>query len=512
MYDSMDREFFEGGVSMARIAGIDVGTQSTKVMVYDTDTRTMCASAQASHELIAREDGSREQEASWWTDAIESCFARIDPPIRRSIEAIGVSGQQHGFVPLAANGTVLHRVKLWNDVSTAHECEVLTSKAGGRESLLAHEGNLILPGYTAPKILWFRNHHREAYDRMAWILLPHDYINFWLTGRPVMEAGDASGTALLDVHTRTWSPRLLRLLDSERDLATSLPPLIGSHEAAGTVCAATATKLGIRKGTLVSSGGGDNMMGAIGTGTVRDGTLTMSLGTSGTLFGASDRPIVDPQGLLAAFCSSSGNWLPLLCTMNCTVASEVTRKLFSKPVAQFDALASQAPIGCEGVVMLPYFNGERTPNYPHGKGCLAGFDLHNMTEANISRAALESAIFGMRLGLDAFRQLGYRAQEIRLIGGGARSSVWRRMAADVCDLPVVVPLIGEAAAFGAALQALWCLGHDQGSPQDIGQIVAEHVTLDQDGSCEPEAERVARYENAYETYLNYVSAVAPIFG
>lgn len=254
------------------------------------------------------------------------------------------------------------------------------------------------------------------------------------------------------------------------------------------------------------------MMGAIGTGTVRDGTLTMSLGTSGTLFGASDRPIIDLQGLLAAFCSSSGSYLPLLCTMNCTVASEVTRSLFSKPVAQFDELASRAPIGCEGVVMLPYFNGERTPNYPRGKGCLAGFDLHNMTEANISRAALESAIFGMRLGLDAFKQLGYRAREIRLIGGGARSSVWRQMAADVCDLPVVVPKIGEAAAFGGALQASWCLGLLHGSSTDIGSIADEHVELDRRGGCEPVADHVARYADAYETYLTYVTAVAPLFG
>jgi xylulokinase len=250
------------------------------------------------------------------------------------------------------------------------------------------------------------------------------------------------------------------------------------------------------------------MMGAIGTGTVSDGTLTMSLGTSGTIFGASDKPIIDPQGLLAAFCSSTGNWLPLLCTMNCTVASEVTRELFEKGVKEFDAYASEAPIGCEGVVMLPYFNGERTPNYPRGKGCLMGFDLTNMSEKNISRAALESAIYGLKLGLDAFNALGYEAREIRLIGGGAKSPVWRQMVADVCNLPVVVPKIGEAAAFGGALQAYWCL---LGETASIADIVAEHVELERESACLPIEENVKEYAKAYQNYLTYVSAVEEIF-
>ena len=254
------------------------------------------------------------------------------------------------------------------------------------------------------------------------------------------------------------------------------------------------------------------MMGAIGTGTVRDGTLTMSLGTSGTIFGASDIPVIDPQGLLAAFCSSTGNWLPLLCTMNCTVASEVTRKLFKKGVVDFDNTAKRAPIGAEGVIMLPYFNGERTPNYPRGKGCLVGFDLNNMREENISRAALESAIFGLKLGLDAFSDLGYEAQEIRLIGGGAKSAVWRQMVADICNLPVVVPVITEAAALGAALQAYWCLSHQSGRAETIEKIVADHVKLDTVAACLPVADHVDAYKQVYETYKSYVDTVKPLFG
>ena len=253
------------------------------------------------------------------------------------------------------------------------------------------------------------------------------------------------------------------------------------------------------------------MMGAIGTGTVQDGTLTMSLGTSGTIFGASDKPIIDPQGLLAAFCSSTGSWLPLLCTMNCTVASEVTRNLFNKGVKEFDAIAMTVPIGSNGVVMLPYFNGERTPNYPRGKGCLMGLGLDTMTEANISRAAMESSIFGLKLGLRSFQKLGYSPKEIRLIGGGSKSLVWRQMVADICGLPVVVPKITEAAALGGALQALWGLRRSQGERVDIGEIVDEHVCLETSSACFPVPEHVTAYQAAYDTYASYVAVVEPLF-
>lgn len=496
---------------MAIVAGIDVGTQSTKVIFYDSESKKILATSQAPHDLISKDDGSREQEAEWWISAMKTCFSAVDHNIRSKTTAIGVSGQQHGFVPVDAEGKVLYPVKLWNDTSTTEECDLLTECAGGKDVLLKNEGNLILPGYTAPKILWLKRHKPELYNKLAYILLPHDYVNFWLTGETTMEYGDASGTALLDIKTRTWSKRLLACIDSERDIERMLPRLIEAHMPSGEVNEKASRELGIPLGIPVSSGGGDNMMGAIGTGTVTDGTLTMSLGTSGTIFGASNKPIIDSKGLLAAFCSSTGIWLPLLCTMNCTVASEVTRKLFDKGVVEFDKKAQEAPIGAEGVIMLPYFNGERTPNYPHGKGCLVGFDLHNMTEKNISRAALESAIYGLKIGLDSFKELGYQAKEIRLIGGGAKSPVWRQMVADVCDLPVVVPMISEAAAFGAALQALWCLGHKQGDAQRIEDIVEEHVVLDRKAACNSNSEHVKNYARSYENYKRYVSTVEPIF-
>ena len=493
------------------VCGVDNGTQSTKVVCYDVGARRVVGLAQAPHDLICRDDGTREQKASWWTDALTHCFHAIDPSVRSRIAAIGVSGQQHGFVPVDASGNVLYNVKLWCDTATTAECEEITEKYGGREQLLRDKCNLVLPGYTAGKILWLKKHQREAYDKMRHILLPHDYLNFVLTGEYTMEFGDASGTALLDIEKRVWSQKLLSALDGERDLSSCLPRLIRAHEVSGTVTKEAAKRFGIPEGAIVSSGGGDNMMCAIGTGTVADGVLAMSLGTSATIFGASNRPIIDMDGNLAAFCSSTGSWLPLLCTMNCTVASELTRDLFGMSLAEINKVAEGAPIGCEGVTMVPFFNGERTPNYPNGKGCIVGLTPENMKKANISRAAMEAAIYGLKQGLDSLVKLGFNAREIRLVGGGAKSNLWRQIVADVCKLPVVIPKVGEAAAFGAALQAFWALQKKDGVECTIEDITREHVELDSKLRCVPNEANTAKYVEAYERYLKYVHNFGPIF-
>ena len=414
-------------------------------------------------------------------------------------------------MPVDAAGTVLRAVKLWCDTSTAKECKELTDAYGDTQMLLEGPGNLILPGYTASKILWFKKHHPEQYKAMAKILLPHDYINWYLTGEYTMEPGDASGTALFNITERTWDEALVKALDPDRNLLEALPRIIQAGEPAGYVTEACAEILGIPAGIIVSCGGGDNMMGAIGTGTVRNGILTMSLGTSGTIFGYSDMPIIDPEGNLAAFCSSTGGWLPLLCTMNCTVASELTRELFQKGVKDFDACAAKAPVGAEGVLMLPFFNGERTPNFPNGKGCLVGMNTDNMTEQNISRAAMESAIFGLKMGLDSFRSLGFDPSEVRLIGGGAKSPFWRQLAADILHLPVAVPAMAEAAAFGGALQALWTLQLSQGESVDLGDLTDTHIEMEKGSRCYPDKQAALKYEAVYSTYCKYVETLAPLF-
>jgi xylulokinase len=494
---------------MKTVCGIDLGTQSCKVILYDYEKKVLAARSQAPVEMIARNDGTREQKAEWYEEALKACFRDIEPALKETITAIGVSGHQHSFVPLDGEGVPLYTVKLWCDTSTAAECTELTTAAGGEPALIAETGLPMRPGYTAPKVAWLKNHKPELFAKLRHILLPHNYINFLLTGEYTAEYGDASGTALFDIRNRNWSSRICGLIDPQ--IIGYLPRLITSDQAAGTVSEKASRELGIPRGIPAASGGGDNMMGALGTGTVRDGSLTMSLGTSGTLYGYSDTPVVDPTGDLAAFCSSSGGWLPLLCTMNCTVASEEFRGLFGLDVKTFDAEAAKAPIGADGLTVLPFFNGERTPNLPNGRASINGITAANFTRENLARAALESAIFGMRIGLEGFNTLGYRAKEIRLIGGGAKSPLWQFIAAHVMNLPIRVPAGDEAAAMGAAIQALWCRERAAGLKTTIASLTDEHVILEGGATIQPDAKAAAAYDRAYQVYSRYLGALSPLY-
>ncbi|MDR1971823.1 MAG: xylulokinase [Treponema sp.] len=494
---------------MKTLCGIDLGTQSCKVILYDWEHKTILAKAQTPVDMISGNDGTREQKAEWYGEALTACFGKLDGTLKKTIAALGVSGHQHSLVPLDAEGKPLYNVKLWCDTSTQAECDELTQAAGGETTLIRLAGLPMRPGYTAPKIQWLKNHKPEAFAKLAHILLPHDYINWLLTGDYTAEYGDASGIALLDVRQRVWSEKVCALIGPQ--VLKALPGLIPPGGAAGRVSAAAAARYGIPQGAVVAAGGGDNMMGAIGTGTVSDGTLAMSLGTSGTLFGFSGRPVIDPTGNLAAFCSSTGGWLPLLCTMNCTVASEELRTLFGMEVRAFDGEAAKAPIGAEGLVVLPFFNGERTPNLPFGRASINGITAANFSKANIARASLEAAIFGMRIGLAGFRDLGFTAREIRLTGGGAKSPLWQQIAADVMNLPVVLPAGDEAAAMGGAIQALWCLENQEGRNSSIETLAAEHVGIEGGRTIRPDSASVASYDKAYAEYEKYLGALSPLY-
>ena len=505
---------------MQTVCGIDLGTQSCKLIVYDYEKKNIVALSQAPVDLIAENDGTREQKAEWYDAALKTCFDKIDAAAKNTIAAIGVSGQQHGLVPLDEKGKPVYNVKLWCDTSTAAECEELTKMAGGEKKLIAKTGLPMRPGYTAPKVQWLKNHKPKAFARLRHVLLPHNYVNFLLSGDYSAEYGDASGTALFDVRGRKWSSAVCRFISP--DLEKCLPPLIDSGCLAGRVSKAAASLYGIPEGALVASGGGDNMMSAIGTGIVRDGFLTMSLGTSGTLFGFSKNPVIDPTGNLAAFCSSTGGWLPLLCTMNCTVASEEFRALFGLDVKVFDTEAAKAPIGADGIVVLPFFNGERTPNLPNGRASVNGITASNFKRENLARAALESAIFGMRIGLEGFNSLGFKAREIRLTGGGSKSPVWQRFAANIMNLPLRIPASAEAAAMGGAIQALWCLKNHTGLPGraagkadgrkvSIEALTDEHVVLEGGATIKPDKKEAAAYDKAYAEYSRYLGALSPLY-
>lgn len=485
--------------------GIDCGTQSTKVICYDSKKNQIIANESSAHQLISKNDGSREQKANWYIEALQECFNKIDSEIKKQIKAIGVSGQQHGLVVLDENNQPITNVKLWCDTSTMKQCDTITERLGGKEEVFKEINNQILPGYTASKILYIKEHDKEAYNRIRHILLPHDYINFYLTGNFTMEEGDASGTAFFDVKNRIWSEKVLKAIDNEKDLRDYLPKLIQPNEVAGTVTKEVCKALGLQGDVIVSPGGGDNMMGAIGCGCTREGNLVMSLGTSGTLFGFSNKCISDKKGRLAAFKASSGGYLPLLCTMNCTVASEQFRALFEKDVKTFDSIASKAEIGCEGIVLLPYFNGERTPNYPNGKASLLGLDSSNTKIENITRATLESAIYSMKVGLEAFIEQGFKPKNLILIGGGSKSDLWCQMISDGFNLPVTLPKCTESAAFGGCLQSLAIAENE-----DLNTIVDRHCEI-KDKSYQPNIENNKLYERNYIKYKQYDSTLAPLF-
>lgn len=494
---------------MSLFAGIDAGTQSLKVVLYDPATRALVATASVPLDLMSGDDGSREQHAADWVAAMQACFDRIDPAVRSRIAALAVSGQQHGFVPVDAAGEVLAPAKLWCDTSTTAECGQIMDAVGGASRTIALAGNPILAGYTASKLPWTKTHRPEAYAQLATILLPHDYLNFVLTGQRFCEWGDASGTGWLDVRTRTWSAALLRATDAERDLAACLPP-IAAPDALFDIEAATAARLGLPVTAKVAVGGGDNMMAAIGTGCVEEGRLAMSLGTSGTLFAYSDTPVVDPDGAWAAFCSSTGGWLPLICTMNCTVATEQVAKAFGFRTRDGDVHLQATPPGADGLVMLPFLSGERTPDLPLGKGVLAGLDATNFSPAHLYRAAMEGATYSLKYGFDAFVRAGMRFERIVLTGGGSNSAAWRQLVADVFGLPVDVPAQSEGAAFGAALQALWAWDKAQGSEASIAEVARTHVAVDPALSATPDASRAPAYAAAYRRFLHYLDAVTPL--
>jgi sugar (pentulose or hexulose) kinase len=311
-----------------------------------------------------------------------------------------------------------------------------------------------------------------------------------------MEYGDTSGTALLDVRKRKWSRPLLEAIDP--DLESKLPPLISSDRPAGTLQAATAKELGLSGEVFVSAGGGDNMMGAIGTGNTKPGVITASFGTSGTIYACAAKPVVDPRGEIAAFCDSTNQWLPLLCTMNVTVATEMVRNDFKLDHEKFNAVAAKAPAGADGLFLLPYLEGERTPNVPAGTGIYFGVNTRTFTAEHFARAAMEGVTLGMNYGLRRLRDLGVQPTQIRATGGGAKSKLWRQIMADVFNAEVVTLKVSEGAAYGAALQALWCWRNAQGEKISIQDLTDRFVTLNRAETAQPKTRNVAVYAELQE--------------
>ena len=478
--------------------GIDSGTQSTKTIALDLETGELLASAAQGYGLIeGLPPGHLEQDPAEWIAAVDKTVAAVLAALgtrKDEVKAIGVSGQQHGFVPLDKKGKVIRPAKLWCDTSTAAQCQQFEDEFGGAAELIKIAGNTILPGYTAPKILWLKQNEPKNYKALASVLLPHDYINFHLTGERGMEFGDASGTGLMDVRTKTWSEALIDFIDP--DLASALPPLASSRRAFGLLRENLRSQWGLSSEVVVSAGGGDNMMGAIGTGNVQPGVVTVSLGTSGTVYAFADQPVIDPEGEIAAFCDSTDRWLPLACTMNVTVATEQARKMYGWSHDQLEASIASVAAGAGGLLFLPYLNGERTPNLPLGTGVLHGLTCENMTPAHIARAVMEGATLGLGYGLARFRELGIAPTEIRLTGGGSKSAIWRQICADIFGVPTVCLRSAEGAALGAAIQGGFAQQMATGQSITFRELCKRLVVLDEDTRVEPREATAETYREA----------------
>ncbi|WIA21904.1 hypothetical protein OEZ85_004273 [Tetradesmus obliquus] len=466
--------------------GLDVGTQGVKAVVYDSKLKQIVGrGAQPWAILESTVPGRAEQHPKTWVEgtiaAAKQALSAVD---RSAVKAVAVSGQQHGMVALAADGSVLRPAKLWCDTESAPEAAELSQKLG----------YTVVPSFTSTKLLWLQRHEPEVWSRLAAVLLPHDYMNYWLTGKQVTEAGDASGTGLLDVAQRCWDARLAAMIDDK--LAGCLQRIIGPDESVGTVLPEVADLLGLGHDVVVAPGSGDNAMSALGSGITQPGELVVSLGTSATLFGVSGQPIIDPSCAVCPFCDATGAWLPLICTLNCTVPAEEVITAFGISHEQATALAEKEPAGSGGVSFLPYLVGERTPNWPDSSGAVVGLRPGLLKPGVLYRAALEGATLSLAAALSRATDLGLVPKELRLVGGGSKNALWRQIVADVFQLPVKLPLEAESAALGAALQAA---AVHSGVP--VGAYVQQNQPPISEQVVQPNPANKQAYEEALQRHM-----------
>lgn len=430
---------------MSLYLGIDLGTQGVKALVFDAEAKRVVARAgRALPAPLSPRPGAAEQDpADWWSGFVAAAqeVLAMDGVDRARVRAIGVSGQQHGMVVLDKADVVLHPAKLWCDVEPEAEARAL-SEASGRA---------VAPGFTAPKLVWLKKHHPELFARVAKLQLPHDWLNGRLTGNHATDAGDASGNGIFDPVARTHDLKAAAWIDAR--VPDMLPPILAAHEAHGTLLPEVAALLGLSTDVRVSAGSGDNMMSALGAGAFDPELLIISLGTSGTLFGYSPKPIVDPNGEVAAFCDATGGWLPLVCTQNCTTVPNEVQQAFGMSHEELTDLARREPAGCEGMLFLPYLTGERTPNWPHATGVLHGIRPGSLRPGLLYRAALEGASFALAHGFQRLQALGLQTSRVQLVGGGAANPLWQEILASTLNVTIQLGGEAESAALGAALQA-----------------------------------------------------------
>ncbi len=483
-------------------AGLDVSTQSCKLVVIDTDANAVVFVAAVNYDDLPQygtrngvkpglPKGVSESEPGMWIAAVEKVFAELKAskiPVE-NLKCISVSGQQHGLVSLDEQGRLTRPTsKLWNDFSTLEECEILTSKVGGLEAMIAEVGNSQRTGYTAAKIFHMARHEPENYARTSTFFLVHNYINFYLTGGVrVMEPGDLSGMALWNPKTAQWSQRVLEAIAP--DFRQKLPAVKPSDATIGNLSSDLAARFGFSLTCKVDAGSGDNMYGAVGTGNVREGLVTISLGTSGTAYCFMNRPFVDPTGEIAAFCDSTGHYLPLLCVSNLANGYDALLAQYQMSHVEFNEMIKKTKAGNEGRVLVPWYLGERTPDVPLAAPVYFGFGLDDFTKENLCRAVLEGHLLNL---YDGFRRMPVEVKEIRLTGGLAKSEAWCQTIADIFEAETI-PVEGEGAALGAALHAAWVWKKESGEKISLQELADDFVVLQESRRRKPFAQHVEIY-------------------
>ncbi|MCS7281888.1 MAG: xylulokinase [Anaerolineae bacterium] len=440
---------------MVFFMGIDVSTTATKALLISADGAVVgVASSEYAYET-PRPMWTEQHPHLWWAATVDSirrvlAESGVKPA---DIKGIGLTGQMHGLVLLDEKGEVLRPAILWNDQRTAAECDEIRARLG-KERLIQITGNDALTGFTAPKILWVRNHEPEVFRRARHILLPKDYVRYRLTGEYAIDKADGAGTILFDLRKRDWSSEVLDALEINPEW---LPPTFEGPQITGGVTSEAAEETGLKAGTPVVAGGGDQSAQAVGVGAVEPGVVALTLGTSGVVFASTQEPFIEPQGRLHAFCHAvPGRW-HLMGVMLSAGGSLRWYRDTVAPGTDFDALlkpAGEVPPGCEGLLFLPYLTGERTPHPdPLARGAFVGLTVRH-TLAYMTRAVLEGVAFGLRDSFELMKESGLKEiTQVRASGGGARSSLWRQILADVLGVELVTVNTTEGAAYGAALLA-----------------------------------------------------------
>ncbi len=475
--------------------GIDVGTGGTRAVVVDEEGKVL-ASASSEHEPFrALHPGWAEQDPEdWWRaaqDAISGAIAAGGPEVK--IAAVGLTGQMHGAVMLDAAGEVLRPALIWCDQRTGPQCDWLHENIG-RERLIELTCNPALPNFTLTKLLWVKEHEPEIFARIAHVMCPKDYVRYRLTGTFAIDVHEASGTLLLDVTNRKWSAEVARVAGINEEW---LPPLYESQQVCAQIASSAADATGLAAGTPVVAGAGDQGAGAVGMGILKPGAVSATIGTSGVVFAATDKPTRDPGGRLHTFCHAvPGRWHVMGVTQSAGLSLRWFRDTFAKG-ASYEALsrsAAEIAPGCDGLLWTPYLLGERTPHLDsHATAAFVGITAGH-TAPHFTRAILEGVAFSLRDTFTLFSELGIPVSGVRLGGGGARGQLWRQIQTDIYGYPTEVLAAEEGGAYGAALLA----GVGVGAWPDTDS--ACEASLEVAASFEPDPDAVTTYAAAYENF------------